>query len=283
MKTIWIDRGKDLVVDAGRNASNLNYPFQPDNLDLPLRHYGMVRLWLGKRRAQLTWDVDEADPLSVDRALEVLAESSHLSRLEIRYYKDGWWREFYRAADDAAQRMSQIARFSGVKLLSQTVVKDLPDQEIKFGDPVLASAYRAWQTSDALESLRSSSAEDHCIVLSRAGASDQLKFEKIGPRCGSRTCFGHAAVNGAIGQPSNFPLGGGKFDDRVAGDYDSAMRHGEPIYQHILGRIMNSELNGPAWWPYQRLLLPIKRPDGSEALYSMTKITQQIEIPVLAQ
>ncbi len=283
MNTIWIDRGKDLVADAGRSSANLNYPFQPDNFDLPLRHYQMVRLCLGRRRAQLTWDVNEADPSSMDRALEILAESSQLSRLEIRYYKDGWWREYYRAADDAATRMSQIARFSGVKILSQTVVKDLPNQEIKFGDPVLASAYEAWQASDSLESLRSSSAEDHCIVLSRAGTTDQLRFAKIGPRCGSRTCFGHAAVNGAIGKPSNFPLGGGKFDDRVAEDYDSAMRDGEPIYQHILGRIMSSELNGPAWWPYQRLLLPIKRPDGSEALYSMTKITQRIEIPALAQ
>ena len=150
MKTIWIDRGKDLTVDAARNASNLNYPFQPDNLDLPLRHYRMVRLCLGSRRAQFTWDVDQADPLSVDRALEVLSESGQLSRLEIRYYKDGWWREYYRVAEDAAKRMSQITRFSGVKLLSQTVVKELPASEIKFSDSVLRLVGQANEKIDFL-------------------------------------------------------------------------------------------------------------------------------------
>lgn len=228
----WIDRGKPLpklLPDAFK-----------DNLDLPFRYFKLVLVRSVGNITTVRWDPLHADQSSIDAAIERVQESGAATTL--RFYKSGWFKEYYGTAQDAIRRMHEIQALQHVDIARPAFIREQAYETEKL-PPLIKSMmrhshfYKAFAIENFLDE------RDNQFLPSYSGrrsATSQVLGEDWIEKGSLDECM--------VNQPSV---------DELVCAYSDVLDKWTPRYDQVIVALA-FENDEPKWVPYHRVTVPRK-------------------------
>lgn len=238
LRSVWIDQGR--VVDELSSADGGTV-----SEDIAIHRQGLVKLTFSQPAGTtVSWTVFAPNWSSLYYVMECLY--SYPGPYHLQYYLVGWFSETITDFRVARDRVHSLIAKSDVHLLSQTYVKHVdPDPN---GMPLLLQD--AWGDRAVKP--------DYSIDCIRDENDSRFKVMRIGPRSTIAQKWGV--------MPVSYPCLSGNVYDRVVSEiYPQVIKTGEPHYSHVYAAMVfpNRQLR---WFPYHRIVLPHKFPDGRDGV-----------------
>ncbi len=233
----FVDR--DVLVDLGPEPPFSDY-------GVPFRLFGLVEINETFAGTTVRWDPARVAPTTLARAIDAVARAPAPVRLN--WFKAAWFSETHPTADQAAARMTDIARFEATDLLATTVTRPITDSpmHLRLGD--LARDYSRFSDQIAIS-----------IVNDDAG------LPVI--HCGERSVMARLAGPGD-GNPSDRWRAhetNRSYDAHMARQYEDMLATGEGRIDHIVAPVMTPDCPEPVWFAYRRIAVPVRH-DGQHAV-----------------
>lgn len=237
-QTVWIGQGRP-VEEPPRNGGSTGKD------ETVIRRDGLVKVDISiAAGTSVSWAIFAPNWSSLFFVMESLC--LYPAPYHLNYYLAGWFSETIQDWQAARDRVHSLIAKSDVHLLSRTYVKEAsPDPKSM---PTLLQD--AWGDGTVKP--------DYSIDCIRDDTDNRFKVMRIGP-------------NSTIAQqwglmPVSYPcINGGAYDQVVSEIYPEVIKTGEPHYGHVYAAMVfpNQKLR---WFPYQRVVLPHKFPDGRDGV-----------------
>jgi hypothetical protein len=236
-RTIWIKEGR--VVDAADPGDSTD--------TAAIRRRGLVRVTMSHEAGTtVSWAVLAPNWASLYYVMESL--QGYPGPYRLQYYLAGWFSETIAGPRAARDRIHALIGKSDVHLLTRTYVKAAdPDPDPRRMPVLLQDAWgdRTVRPDYSIDCIH----DDH---------DQRFRVMRIGPGSTIAKLWGMF--------PVSYPcVNGGPYDDVVSEIYPQVIKTGEPHYGHVYAAMVfpNRELR---WFPYHRIVLPHKFPDGRDGV-----------------
>lgn len=249
-RTVWIAKGYPLPEPPPSGQAS-----EENSL---IQRQGVVKVSASDEHGTtVTWAFFAPNWASLYFAMETL----HLypAPYHLHYFLSGWFSETVADAEAARSRIDALIAKSDVHLTSRTFVKEVEPDPAKM-PPVLQDAWGD-------KSVRPDVSVD-CV---HDPEEDRYKVLRIGPNSQIARLWGV--------MPVSYPcLNGGSYDEIVSAVYAKVVETGKPHYGHVYAA-MAFPNRSVRWFPYQRVVLPHKFPDGRPGVTVVSEFSPvEIEI-----
>lgn len=245
---------------------------------------GLVKIQVRPSRIAVKWNVRKVAPESLGAALEFLKSQAPNRQVRLSFYCDGWNVEDHADPAAAVSRIEQTCGYRKVPLLNGVHLRIQDLSAVAKAAPFIRTCFDVWQKTDgSLNPDRDdawNSLLPHLLLCKLRKDDQRLVFAGIGMKADCHKVYSPGWLRSATNQPYDYRHPG-EFSDRTAESYPEVLESGEPRLDHVRS-LVPREAREPVWAPYQRLLLPVKLRDGTPAVISAGKLTQNIDIPFLA-
>jgi len=250
-RTVWIAKGYPLP-----EPLPLSQAGEENSL---IQRQGVVKVSASDEHGTtVTWAFFAPNWASLYFAMETL----HLypAPYHLNYFLAGWFSETVADARTARDRMHALVAKSDIHLTSRTFVKEVEPDPAKM--PLVLQD--AWGE----RAIRPEVSVD-CVL---DPDEDRYKVLRIGPNSQIAKLWGV--------MPVTYPcLNGGSYDQIVSAVYAKVVETGEPHYGHVYAA-MAFPNRSIRWFPYQRVVLPHKFPDGRMGVTVVSE-TSPVDIQIV--
>ncbi len=252
-KSIWLAQGERV---SGSEASQLAELGE----DEALQRRGMVVVQTSHETGTVVkWAFFAPNWASLYYVMETLY--LYPGPYSLHFFLAGWFRETYDNFEEARNRIHELVSKSDIHILSRTFVHDAQPSPRK--TPTLLQ--------DAISDLTvKPEFSVDCAVDDQYG---RYYVERIGPQSCMAKIFGLS--------PVSYPcVNGGSYDQIVSACYARVIKSGEPHYDHVMAA-MNTPDRRVVWFPYQRVVLPHRFPDGRRGVTVVSEVTDTVDIKIV--
>lgn len=250
-QSIYISNGQ-IISDKEMQAGGAGNDFTP------IRSASVVRVQTGPEGTEVRWTMFSANWSSLYFVMEWLPTQP--APYKLRYFLSGWFEESHDNADDAVGRIHELMGKSDVHLSTLTFVKEADPGKVKIPDLL----------SDVLN--RESAEPDYTVDLVQDNETGKFIVERIGPRSCIANLFGLS--------PASYPARiGHTYDQIVSQAYLRVLKDGAPHYDQILAAMQRPDSDA-VWYPYQRVILPHRFPDGTRGVSVVAELAD-VDIKVV--
>lgn len=241
----WIARGRIVAPPEVDGAE----PVSEDHL---LEREGMVRIRHGLDGTEIKWSVFAANWSSLYFVLEWI--ESYPGPFTLKYYLVGWFEEHVETANEARDRIEIILAKSDIHLTQRTFIR-AADPSRRDMPPLLRNAL-----------VDKTALPDHSIDCIYDEAHNRYRVDRIGSETPIAKVFGF--------HPVSYPcINGLTYDQMVSEAYGQVVSTGQPHYDHVIAA-MTTPHGSVVWFPYQRVILPRKRGDGSKGVSVVSQVAR---------
>ena len=283
----WIDdSGSWNHVDPKSANGPMRRPFNgtPEHSQYAFAMLGLVKLQVHPARITIKWNLRRVSPESLAAALDFIQGQPANRMVRLSFYCDGWNVEDHRGPAAAIARIEQTNAYRDVPLANSIHLKSQDLDAVSTAAPLIRRCFETWHDTggslDAAHREAWSPLLPYLLMCKLRKADDQLIFAGIGDQADCKRVYSQTWLSSAKNQPYDYHHPG-EFSDRTAESYPEVLESGEPRLDHVRS-LVPREAREPVWAPYQRLLLPVRLGDGTPALITAGKLTQNINIPFLA-
>jgi hypothetical protein len=232
-RTMWIDKGTPL--------RDMQAPGDVGVEDQLIHRDGLVKISTSEEQGTtITWAFFAPNWSSLYFIMETLF--LHPAPYHLHYFLAGWFSETIPDWRSARNRLNELVSKSDVHLTTRTFVKEM--------EPDATKMPQTLQDVWSEKSVRPDISVD-CVL---DPDEDRFKVIRIGPNSQIARLWGV--------MPVTYPcLNGGSYDQIVSAIYGKVIETGESHYGHVYAA-MSFPNRQVRWFPYQRVVLPHKFPDG---------------------
>ena len=243
-KSIWLAQGERVTGSAATQLAELGE-------DEVLQRRGMVVVQTSHENGTVVkWAFFAPNWASLYYVMETLY--LYPGPYTLQFFLAGWFRETFDNFDDARRRIHELVSKSDIHILSRTFVHDAQP-----GPKVTPSLLQ-----DAISDLTVK--PDFSVDLAVNDQDGRLYVERIGSQSAMAKVFGLS--------PVSFPcMIGGSYDQVVSACYPRVVKTGEPHYDHVMAA-MSTPDKRVIWFPYQRVVLPHRFPDGRRGVTVVSEV-----------
>lgn len=213
---------------------------------------GIVRLTTGNLGTEIKWHVQSPCYASLFSTLEWLSTAK--PPIILRFYVSGWFEEFHKNQEAAAQRVEDIISRGDRHFTVRTMVK-----QFELNEKPLPSLLTECINKPA-------TATEYAVECSFEDNTEQFTVQKIGAK---------SVINQVWGPfPSSFPCQTtSQYGQVVSEAYREVLDTGKPRYDHVLAAMRMPD-NILFWVPYHRLVLPKKGGSGNSSVLVISELSQ---------
>ena len=243
-KSIWLAQGERVTGSEAEQLSNLDE-------DDALQRMGVVVVRTSHEHGTtVRWAFFAPNWASLYYVMETLY--LYPGPYHLHFFLAGWFRETYDNFEDARSRIHELVAKSDIHILARTFVHGAQPSSGK--TPALLQ--------DAISDLTVK--PDFSVDLAVNDQDGRLYVERIGSQSALAKVFGLS--------PVSFPcMIGGSYDQVVSACYPRVIKTGEPHYDHVMAA-MNTPDKRIIWFPYQRVVLPHRFPDGRRGVTVVSEV-----------
>jgi len=252
-KSIWLSQGERLSASEAAQLAELGE-------DEVLQRRGIVQVaTTHEKGTTVKWAFFAPNWGSLYYVMETLY--LYPGPYHLNFFLAGWFRETHDKFDDARRRIHELVAKSDIHILSRTFVHDARPSPQK--TPTLLQ--------DAMSDLTvKPEFSVDCAVDDQHG---RYYVERIGAQSCLAKIFGLS--------PVSYPcVNGGSYDQIVSASYARVIKSGEPHYDHVMAA-MNTPDRRIVWFPYQRVVLPHRFPDGRRGVTVVSEVTDAVDIKIV--
>ena len=252
-------QGQRYWVEAGKIGTALNDAVVNSAADEKRKfENGLVRLTTGNLGTETKWHVQSPCYASLFSTLEWL-QTAKLPII-LRFYVSGWFEEFHRTYESAAQRLEDVVSRGDRHFTARTMVKQFELNEKPLPNLLTECINKP------------STASDYAIECSFEDNTEQFTVQKIGSK---------SVINQVWGPfPSSFPCQStSQYGQVVSEAYREVLDTGRPRYDHVLAAMRMPD-NVLFWVPYHRLVLPKSSQSGSPSVLVISEL-HQVDIKLI--
>jgi hypothetical protein len=220
--------------------------------DHTLQWRGIVKITHGLDGTEIKWSVFSANWASLYFVLEWI--ETYPGPFTLQYYLLGWFEEVVETAHEARDRIEMIVAKSDIHLTQRTFIRDA-DPRCKDIPPLLRNAL-----------VDKTALPDHSIDCIYDKEQNRYRVERIGSETPIAKVFGF--------HPVSYPcINGLSYDQMVSEAYGKVTATGKPHYDHVIAA-MTTPQGSVVWFPYQRVILPNRWPDGREGVSVVSQVAR---------
>jgi hypothetical protein len=220
--------------------------------DYLLQWQSWVKITHGLDGTEIKWSVFSANWASLYFVLEWI--ETYPGPFTLKYYLLGWFEEIIETANEARERIETIIAKSDIHLTQRTFIRDA-DPGRKDIAPLLRNAL-----------VDKIALPDHSIDCIYDEEQNRYRVERIGSETPIAKVFGF--------HPVSYPcINGLSYDQMVSEAYGKAIASGKPHYDHVIAA-MTTPHGSVVWFPYQRVILPRRWPDGRTGVSVVSQVAR---------
>jgi len=246
------------------------------------RWLGLLKLRESAFGISIRWHVTSVAPRAIEEVANFLTRFAGRRAVRLTFFVRGWASEIHASADRAVFRLRQIMTYRNVEVFDGVHVLPIGTQGIAGSARLIRRGFAAWERSRGLLTRNDENPLarylPRLLVFRPRERDGQLVFVHAGTRSASAAIWGPEWAASALGQES---VPDKQYDSRVSDSAARVLEGDEPSLDHL--RALCIRGSGEAvWCPYQRLTVPIRFKDGSPGVGVLSLLTQDVDIPFMA-